>query len=121
MFGEYVKDYRLALGLSLRKFCLALGFDPSNWSKIERGILQPPKDKETLEKIADILNIEDGSAEWDKLFDYATVDRGEIPEFVMRDEDVIKLLPAFFRTVGSVKPTTEELLEMIEKLKEAHK
>jgi transcriptional regulator with XRE-family HTH domain len=121
MFGEYVKGCRLALGVSLRKFCLALDFDPSNWSKIERGILQPPKDLETLEKIAAVLNIKAGSREWEKLIDYATVDRGEIPEFAMRDEDIIKLLPAFFRTVGSVKPTKEELLEMLEKLKEAHK
>jgi hypothetical protein len=31
----------------LREFCLELGYDSSNWSKIEREVLRPPGDKET--------------------------------------------------------------------------
>lgn len=121
MFGEFVKERRLALGLSLRKFCKLLDLDPSNWSKIERGIHLPPQDKEFLAMIAEAVNIKADSSEWDQLLDYASVDRGEIPTYLLQNKEMVKLLPAFFRTVGSVKPTKEEVVELLEKLKGANR
>jgi len=32
-------------------------YDPSNWSKIERGMLAPPTDEKTLKNWAKILGI----------------------------------------------------------------
>jgi len=48
-FGEYIKDLRVEKEITLREFCKTAGLDPSNWSKIERGIHTPPKSKEVLE------------------------------------------------------------------------
>ena len=80
--------------------------------------MKPPKDKKKLERIADILGIEDGSGDWNSLFDFADIDLENIPDYVMRsEEEVLKLLPIFFRTIGSIKPTSDELDELIENLK----
>ncbi len=37
-------DIGIAKGLTLRQCCELLGVDPSNWSKLERGITPAPKD-----------------------------------------------------------------------------
>jgi transcriptional regulator with XRE-family HTH domain len=116
MFGGYVKEVRLNRRLSLREFCRQLGEDASNWSKVEREIMAPPQDRLKLERIADILGIEKGG-ERNRIFDMASVDAGNIPEYVMDDKEVLKALPVFFRTVGSVKPTAEELAQLIENIK----
>jgi len=117
MFGAYIKEKRLARGLTLREFCRQLEEDASNWSKIERETMAPPKDKNKLERIANILGIKKGSDEWDKLIDMAYVDAGLIPEYLMSDREVIQSLPLFFRTIRSVKPTKEELEELIENIR----
>jgi transcriptional regulator with XRE-family HTH domain len=117
MFGEYVKQKRLELNLSLRKFCKMLDEDPSNWSKIERKVLAPPQNEEKLKKIAEVLKIKIGSPEWKELNHFANVDAGIIPDYIMSDEKVIQSLPAFFRTVGNVKPTKKEIEELIRSLK----
>ena len=121
MFGEYVKERRLVLGFSLRTFCRCLKLDPSNWSKIERGILHPPKDKKTLEKIIDLLEIREGTAEAYKFYDYADIDCGSIPKFIIQDKDVVRLLPAFFRIIDDIKPTKAEILELLEGIREARR
>jgi transcriptional regulator with XRE-family HTH domain len=59
MFGEYLKGKRLEKDLTLRDFCRSAGEDPSNWSKVERGILPPPTDEARLTNIAGILGLED--------------------------------------------------------------
>ncbi|OGD78994.1 MAG: hypothetical protein A2Y64_04105 [Candidatus Coatesbacteria bacterium RBG_13_66_14] len=121
MFGDFVKAQRLALNLSLRRFCQKLELDPSNWSKVERGILPPPKDEVFLERLAVELGIEVGSPKWRELSDLAHVDRGEIPEYVMQDEELVKLLPVFFQTIDNIKPTRQDIIQLLESLKEAHK
>ncbi|HSV96443.1 MAG TPA: helix-turn-helix transcriptional regulator [Spirochaetota bacterium] len=113
-FGEFIKDRRNELGLSLREFCKQLDEDASNWSKVERGILSPPQDEGKLRRIAKLLNIGMNSEEWNMLTDYAKIDAGKIPDYLMSDQDVLKALPVFFRTIGSVKPTPEELAKLIE-------
>lgn len=119
MFGTYIKEKRLARGLTLREFCRQLEEDASNWSKIEREIMAPPKDKNKLERIANVLGIVKGTDEWDKLIDMASVDAGIIPEYLMSDKEVIQSLPLFFRTIRSVKPTKEELEELIENIRKS--
>ena len=120
MFGRYVKEMRLRADLTLREFCRRLGDDPSNWSKIERERLSPPQDTEKLEKIASILGLERDSNDYEKLFDYASVDNGKIPDYVLDDRELLGILPVFFRTVGSVKPTAEDIKELINNLRESY-
>jgi len=118
MFGEYVRDRRLARDLTLRDFCRRIGEDPSNWSKVERGILPPPQSIERLNFIAKVLNIKKGGKEYLELLDEAAISRGRIPKDLMSDEAVVRLLPAFLRTIGSIKPTKEEIRKLVKRLKE---
>ncbi len=116
MFGELVKARRVELGLTLREFCRRLGEDPSNWSKVERGILRPPLQRKKMRHIADVLDIKEGSGEWEELVDAAAVDAGEIPSYVMENREVYSALPAFFRTIGSMRLTADEIRQMIDQL-----
>ena len=61
-FGEFFKKKRIALGKTLRQFCLENGLDPGNISKIERGKMIPSE--KNLEEYAQCLNIKIDSKEW---------------------------------------------------------
>ncbi len=120
-FGKFIKDKRMKVDLSLREFCRLMDEDASNWSKVERGILSPPQDEEKLKKIAKIIKVKVGSDDWKSLKDFANVDAGKIPDYLMSDKEVLSALPVFFRTIGSVKPTQEELAKLIETIKKGGK
>jgi len=115
MFGEFVNKRRRELRLGLREFCIAVDYDPSNWSKIERGMLSPPQDRGVLNRIAVILKI--SVTQWHLLFDYAAIDVGRIPSYVLADRDFVKRLPIFFRSAKGSKPTVEELNVLAEILR----
>jgi transcriptional regulator with XRE-family HTH domain len=114
MFGEFIKERRISKGITLREFCKLLEIDASNWSKVERGLLSPPQDEEKLKKIAHVLDIAIGSEPWKELKDKAQIDAGIIPEDILSDEETVKSLPMFFRTIRSEKPTPEELDHLIQ-------
>lgn len=118
MFGEYIKQLRAEKRLGLREFCLSAECDPSNWSKVERGVLTPPQEKEKLLKIAAALGVDEHSDAWNKIVDNAAIAAGKIPEYVLKDEEVLRQLPVFFRTVTGKKPTREELIKLAEILKQ---
>lgn len=117
MFGEYIKQKRVANRLSLREFCRQLNEDASNWSKIERGKLAPPQDSAKLQKIAELLGIERDTQDWNTLCDLASIDAGKIPSYILDNQEVVKSLPIFFRTIGSIKPTEEDISKLIEAVK----
>ena len=117
MFGDFVKERRLGLNLSLREFCRLIGEDPSNWSKVERGVVAPPQAIEKLNSIAKTLGLKKRGEDYVKLLDSAVVGAGKIPKDLLSDKEVLSVLPAFLRTIGSIKPTEEELRVLIETLK----
>ncbi len=117
MFGEFIKKKRLKHDLSLRKFCKIIGEDPSNWSKVERGLLLPPKEDDKLKTIAKALQIKTDSDEWNKLKDLAEISSGNIPPYIKSNKELLEFLPGFFRTLNNVKPTKKELEELLEALK----
>src|SRR5438105_3228262 len=114
MFGEFIKQIRERQRLGLREFCLENGYDPSNWSKIERGVLPPPRDEDTLRTWAQHLGLKQGSEDWLKFFDYAAVDSGRIPDYVLQDEKLVAQLPVFFRTLSGQKPSREDLQKLLD-------
>lgn len=116
-FGNFIRERRLLVNLSLRKFCDLCNLDPSNWSKIERGRLPLKYDRQNLEKIASVLQIEPGSKDWLEFFDLATIASKVIPDYVYSDEELLKALPVFFRTASNNKPSDKELNEIIELIK----
>ncbi len=114
-FGGFVKDLRIKKSLTLREFCRILHLDPSNWSKIERGLFPPPKSKKVLLELAKVLNLDEGSEDFAALIDLAAI--AFIPRELLSDQQVIEKLPVFFRTVRGEKPNREELEELIDLLK----
>ncbi len=117
MFGEFIKERRLARDISLRKFCQLLSLDASNWSKVERGLLSPPQDEEKLRRMAKVLGIKHGSDEWQEMKDLSRLGAQMLPEDIASDRRIVNSLPLFFRTVRSDKPTAEELDRLIELIK----
>lgn len=113
-FAELVKNLRVEQRISLRQFCAEMGVDPSNWSKIERGINPPPKDIEVLKKVATRLNLS-GDA-FVQFTDAAAAGRAELPTDIASNEAVVARLPAFFRAMRGKEPNNEELAEMIKEI-----
>lgn len=121
MFGEFIKQIRERQRLGLREFCLEHQHDPSNWSKIEREVLPPPRDEETLRTWAKQLGLKQSSDDWLKFFDYAAVDSGRIPDYVLKDEKLVAQLPVFFRTISGQKPSREDLEKLVELIRSANR
>jgi transcriptional regulator with XRE-family HTH domain len=120
MFGTFIKELRARQRLGLREFCLEHGHDPSNWSKIEREVLLPPRDEEILRTWAKQLGLKPNTDDWLKFFDYAAVDAGRIPDYVMKDEELLGKLPVFFRTLSGQKPSREDLEKLLEIIRSAN-
>jgi transcriptional regulator with XRE-family HTH domain len=116
-FGEFIKQLRLQNRITLREFCRLSGIDPSNWSKIERGMLPPPKSKLMLEEIAKILKVKKNSDDWYTLMDLAAITH--IPKELLSNQAIVEKLPVFFRTLRGQKPTEEELENLIKLIKES--
>ncbi len=115
IFGSILKELRIKKGLALREVCRLADYDPSNWSKIERGLISPPSDTKTLGKWAKILNIPDRQ----QFIDSAMVSQGIIPRDVLSQKNAAKLLPAFFRTLRNKKPTKKEIDQLIDLIRKA--
>jgi transcriptional regulator with XRE-family HTH domain len=115
-FGKFLKEMRARKGLTLREFCRLVNLDPSNWSKVERGILPPPKNREVISDIAGVLLIEKDSDDWHALFDLAAI--GHIPAALRPSAPSSEKLAVFFRAARDEKAPTPKLLkEMIEAFK----
>jgi transcriptional regulator with XRE-family HTH domain len=120
-FGNFLRDRREQRRLGLRQFCSELNFDPSRWSKVERGVLQPPSDEGTLRDIAKLLGIKQDGGDWNKLKDLAAFGRGEIPKDIMADEELVACLPLVFRTLRNEKPTREQLYNLADLIRHSDK
>jgi len=116
-FGKLLKNLRIERNLSLREICKLVGYDPSNWSKIERGIISPPSDERILQSWAKALGLSPKKKEGREFIDEARVAQGIIPEDILTSQDAVKCLPAFFRTLRNEKPTKEEIDQLIKLIK----
>jgi transcriptional regulator with XRE-family HTH domain len=118
-FGDFFKSLRKKRRITLREFCLQAQADPANISRMERGAMPPPQDTDILERYAKALGVDSGSDEWYTFFDLAAAGRGIIPKDLLTDQEVVKMLPAFFRTLRGQKPTEEEMKKLIEKIRKS--
>ena len=118
-FGEHVKARRLELGVSLRAFCAQNDEDPSNWSKLERGLLAPPDQYERLLAIGTFLGYDQNSPNMEELFELASLGRGEIPKDILADPALMEKLPLVFRTLREA-PSESELLHLADLVRGAH-
>lgn len=115
-FASFVKVERISSGLTLRDFCKILGSDPSNWSKVERGVNKPPQSKLVIDQIADALGFETGGEKHKALIDLAAI--SAIPEHLI-DPEIKEQLPIFFRTARGQDPTDQELDQLVQKIRSA--
>lgn len=116
-FSTFFREKRLALGVSLRQFCLRHGLDPGNISKLERGRLAPPQ-HDKLEEYARLLGLAEGSDDWYQFFDLAAAEAGRIPRDILEDKGVVESLPVLFRTLRGERIPDERLDELVKKIKE---
>ena len=118
MFSETVKSLRLTKRLTLRDFCEQIGIDPSNWSKVERGVNPPPSDVELLGRLAEFFGLA-GAAKL-AFMDEAALQRREIPVDVADNAILHKALPAFFRAARGHELTEVELKSLVEDIRKLH-
>ncbi len=118
-FAALFKALRKEKRITLRAFCEKAEADPGNISRMERGAMPPPQDREILSRYARALEIQNGSDDWYQFFDQAAADRGIIPKDIMEDEQLVQQLPAFFRTLRGQKPTEDDLRRVVEKIRKS--
>jgi len=116
-FAQFLREKRIEERITLREFCKKTEQDPSNYSKLERGKLRPPQKEEVLKNYAKALNIEYKSNEWFILTDLAATGNHILPADIASDEEILEMLPAFFRTVRGRKPTSKDIDQLIDLLK----
>jgi len=116
-FGSFFESLRQRNNLTLREFCKQAGADPANISRMERGAVTPPKSRDILERYASALGLVPGTDDWYTFFDLASVEQGVMPDDIMNDEELVKRLPAFFRTLRGQKPTADEMKRIAEKIR----
>lgn len=117
-FGKTLYNLRIKRGLTLREMCRKANYDPSNWSKIERGIIPPPSDDKILRKWTKILGI-NSKAKIEEFVDGAKIAQGIIPQDILSQENAVRYLPAFFRTARNEKPTKEDVDKLIELIRKS--
>lgn len=109
-FGEKLTEYRQNAGYTLREFSRRVSYDPSNISKIERDVIPPPPSRLTLRKWARVLGIDEDTSRYADFISAGIVRKFQ-KEF-KDDGELVKLLPAFCRTVDNkqVDPATYKKL-----------
>ena len=70
-FGAFFRETREGLGLSLREFCRRTGFDQGNVSRLERGLIPPPRSEKVLNAYAKGLKLKPKSPEWERFMTLA--------------------------------------------------
>ena len=112
-FGREFRRQRLQADMGLREFCRANDLDAAYVSRIERGRVKPPTG-EALAPYLQAIGLDPGSPAWQGLQYLASACAGEVPDELMRDEEVVKKLPVVFRVLGNREPTPEDIEHLID-------
>ena len=118
-FGDYVRERRAALRLTLRTFAQNAGLDAGNLSRLERGRAEPPESQVVLDRIAEALALQPGTPDYQRLNDLAAAAKGRIPADLLTDEEVATRLPILFRTLRSKPLSGEQLEKLIDSIRRA--
>lgn len=117
-FGELIKKRRLELDYALREFCRTKDQDSAYISRLENNIILPPRNEKKLRTIAKAYEIQEGSTLWTEFFDSAAASNLTIPkDLAENNENILKFLPAFCRTVRKEKVTKEDVDDLIKLIK----
>jgi transcriptional regulator with XRE-family HTH domain len=113
-FGEYVKSKRIAKRITLRVFSDSIGYDPANYSRMERSLLMPPSSAEKLAAFARELGIRTDSVEYREMVRLASLGRGQVPPAILSDKAALSKLPVLFRTLEGDKVDEAMLDELFD-------
>ena len=119
-FGPWVRRRRAEINLTLRRFARETELDPGNLSRYERGVLSPPQDPDTLERMAGALQLGRASDEYREFMDLAAASAGRIPSDLQSNPKLLARMPLLFRTARGRKFSEEDLKHLAEKLKEVY-
>lgn len=112
-FHELFKQKRMKIG-TVRQFAKQSGLDLAYVSRLENGIVLPPKDIEKLVKLALALGIKKGTDEWQEFMDLSAVAKNELPADLRDDDRIASILPAFYRSLRGKRLNEEEAQELLE-------
>jgi len=119
-YGQLIKGLRIEKRLTLRGFCQELGLDPSNWSKVERGINPPTQDENILAKLVSFFGLAGDKRQ--EFMDAAAVAHSKLPFDIFEDASLRAKLPAYFRTMRGKEPEefSRNLVNIVEKLRQRY-
>ena len=115
-FGEVLRELRIKAGFGLREFAQKIGMQPSNLSFIENGRTPPPRKTQTLEGMADVLRLKDGSEDWARFFDSAAKP-GHLPADLHMKKHIREFIPLLCRSLSTAKLTKEQIEQLVEKVR----
>lgn len=94
-FGQYLRSVRQAKKISIRQLAKAVNKTPTYISDIEKGNNKPPE-RELLDKIISVLQLDDFQKVRNKLYDLAAKERNDVPadikEYLMENETILKII-----------------------------
>lgn len=113
-FGSYVREKRMARGLTLRGLAAKLEVSPVYMSNMEND-RRPAPAKEKLDRLMEILVL--GKADRERLLDLAARSRrrqvsADLPEYIM-ERDIVR---AALRTAREVDATDAEWQAFIDRI-----
>jgi transcriptional regulator with XRE-family HTH domain len=118
-FKAFLKSLRLRAGYGLREFAEMIGDAPSNYAGIEAGDRKPWRDPEKLRRVAEALELEEGSPDWNALI-LGARRKGTLPEDMERLLDR-PMIPLLLRTVDELQLSEGDLRRLVERLRKTHK
>ena len=115
-FGTFIKEKRIACGITLRGLASEIGIAPAYMSDIEKGHRYPP-DKYKLYAIASTLHLSEDDR--DKMFDLAANAKEntvspDLPEYIMGNEQV-RVALRMARDTDAGDDLWQKMIEMMEK------
>lgn len=112
-FGKYLRAVRQAKGISIRQLAKDVNKTPTYLSDIENGHNKPPE-KELLNTIIKILNLEEHPKLKNNLFDLAAIERNDIPadikDYLIQNKALLDMI-----RITKNKPNGKEIWQQIAK------
>jgi transcriptional regulator with XRE-family HTH domain len=93
--------------------------DPGNVSRLERGRAAAPEAIDVLDRLANALELTQGTSAYEQFMDFAAAAKGRIPQDLLADEEVAARLPILFRTLRSKPLSSEQLERLIDSIRKA--
>jgi hypothetical protein len=113
-FLDFVKKRRSELGYSCREFAPLVKMKPSDWNRIENGIIEIPGDAVAL--VFECLAV---SAEEQEEITNAYLNYEVQPTKPLSEQELVEKLPMVFRKVDGTVMRKPELVRLAERLKTA--